>query len=64
MGLDYASRARVRLRIIESGVLFASHQTADVELQGYGPRNVLEVFRILEEAVTDARQCSGSERSE
>lgn len=52
-------RARVQPRIIAAGYAFEWTQKAAVDLPGYGPRDVLQVFRILQEAVTNAIKHSG-----
>ena len=52
-------RARVQPRIIAAGYAFEWRQQSAVDLPGYGPRDVLQVFRILQEAVTNALKHSG-----
>lgn len=52
-------RARVQPRIIAAGYAFEWTQRSAVDLPGYGPRDVLQVFRILQEAVTNALKHSG-----
>ena len=52
-------RARVQPRIIAAGYAFEWTQRNAVDLPGYGPRDVLQVFRILQEAVTNALKHSG-----
>lgn len=52
-------RARVQPRIVEAGYAFEWTQKSAVDLPGYGPRDVLQVFRILQEAVTNALKHSG-----
>ncbi len=52
-------RARVQPRIVAAGHAFEWAQQGAVDLPGYGPRDVLQVFRILQEAVTNALKHSG-----
>jgi two-component system, NarL family, sensor histidine kinase UhpB len=48
-------RARVQPRVQQAGIAFLWDQPAgDLDQPGYGPRDVLQVFRVLQEAVTNA----------
>lgn len=52
-------RARVQPRVQEAGFAFEWQQSQEVNLPGYGPRDVLQIFRILQEAVTNSLRHSG-----
>ncbi|WP_310532719.1 ATP-binding protein [Novosphingobium sp.] len=52
-------RARVQPRVVEAGFAFDWSQSGPIDLPGYGPRDVLQIFRILQEAVTNALKHSG-----
>ena len=52
-------RARVQPRVVEAGFAFDWSQSESIDLPGYGPRDVLQIFRILQEAVTNALKHSG-----
>lgn len=52
-------RARVQPRVIDAGFAFDWSQSESIDLPGYGPRDVLQIFRILQEAVTNALKHSG-----
>jgi two-component system, NarL family, sensor histidine kinase UhpB len=54
-------RARVEPRVKAAGFAFHWNQPNDVELSGYGPRDVLQIFRVLQEAVTNAMKHSGGD---
>ena len=54
-------RARVQPRIQAAGFGFHWTQPESIDLPGYGPRDVLQIFRILQEAVTNALKHSGGD---
>lgn len=47
-------RERVRPRVEGAGMKFAWRDETDCQLPNYGPRDVLQVFRIMQEAVINA----------
>lgn len=53
-------RARMQPRIASAGLLFDWQQDPDLPLPDYGPRDVLQLFRILQEAVTNTLKHSGA----
>lgn len=55
---------RVRPRIEEAGFVLVWTSLVDTRLPDYPPRVVLQVFRILQEAVTNALKHSGGDRIE
>ena len=57
-------RKRVAQRVEDAGFAFEWNMAADLALPGPGPRDVLQVFRILQEAVTNAMKHSGGDRIE
>lgn len=57
-------RQRMQPRIEAAGFAFVWRTPADVALPDYAPRTVLQVFRILQEAVTNALKHSGGARIE
>jgi two-component system sensor histidine kinase UhpB len=52
-------RARVQPRVVAAGLAFDWNQPEALVFNGYGPRDVLQVFRVLQEAVTNALKHSG-----
>lgn len=56
-------KARVQPRIEAVGIAFAWHEDAAIaDIADFGPRDVLQIFRVLQEAVTNALKhagCSG-----
>ncbi len=52
-------RARVGPRVAEAGFKMAWQQPDSFAAPEYGPRDVLQIFRILQEAVTNALKHSG-----
>ena len=52
-------RERVEARIEDAGMTFAWQSSYTAQLPEYGPRTVLQVFRIMQEAVTNALKHSG-----
>ncbi len=54
-------RERVKARVEEAGMGFAWEDTCQGKLPELGPREVLQVFRIMQEAVTNALKHSGGE---
>lgn len=55
---------RVRPRVEEAGFVLVWTSLLDTRLPDYPPRVVLQVFRILQEAVTNALKHSGGDRIE
>ena len=55
---------RTRQRLAPLGVHLDWQQQGDLRWNGHGPREVLQVFRILQEAISNALRHSGSERIE
>ncbi|MFM6853019.1 MAG: sensor histidine kinase [Sphingopyxis sp.] len=55
-------RQRVQPRVESAGLAFGWDQQADADLAGYGPRDVLQVFRVMQEAVTNALKHAGASR--
>lgn len=55
-------RQRVEPRVIAAGVQFDWDNRLARELPGYGPRDVLQLFRIMQEAVTNALKHAGASR--
>lgn len=53
-------RERVTARVQEAGIAFEWHDASDGKLPQLGPRDVLQVFRIMQEAVTNALKHSGA----
>jgi signal transduction histidine kinase len=52
-------RDRLKSRVEQTGMAFHWHQDSAIELPAMGPREVLQVFRIMQEAVTNALRHSG-----
>ncbi|APG62560.1 hypothetical protein LPB140_06920 [Sphingorhabdus lutea] len=52
-------RARIEPRIVAAGFNFQWQQPAAINAPNMGPRDVLQIFRILQEAVTNAIKHSG-----
>ncbi len=52
-------RDRVKSRVEEAGMAFTWHDSSQGQLPELGPREVLQVFRIMQEAVTNALKHSG-----
>jgi len=55
-------RARMQPRVVAAGLQFDWTQADDLDLPNYGPREVLQLFRILQEAVTNALKHSNASR--
>lgn len=55
-------RQRVEPRVTAAGVRFDWDNRLARELPGYGPRDVLQLFRIMQEAVTNALKHAGASR--
>lgn len=55
-------RQRVEPRVIAAGVGFGWDNRLDGDIPGYGPRDVLQVFRVLQEAVTNALKHADARR--
>jgi signal transduction histidine kinase len=58
-------KARVQPRIEAVGIAFVWHEDAAIAgIADFGPRDVLQIFRVLQEAVTNALKHSGCSRIE
>lgn len=55
-------RDRVKPRVEEAGFQFVWSNTFGDEFPDYGPRPILQIFRALQEAVTNAMKHSGGKR--
>lgn len=56
-------KARVQPRIEATGISFGWHEDpAIAAISNFGPRDVLQIFRVLQEAVTNALKHSGCSR--
>ena len=55
-------RKRVMPKVENAGFAFEWQMAHDCPLPEYGPRDVLQIFRILQEAVTNAIKHSGGDR--
>lgn len=55
-------RQRIEPRVTAAGIGFDWGNQLQGDLPGYGPRDVLQVFRVLQEAVTNALKHAGASR--
>lgn len=53
-------RARMQPRVTAAGIAFEWRQDDGLTLPDYGPRDVLQLFRIMQEAVTNALKHAGA----
>lgn len=55
-------RARIQPQVLAAGIAFDWQQAEDLAFPAFGPRDTLQLFRILQEAVTNTLKHSGAQR--